>query len=106
MINSKAGFKIAILSALFVAGSIIPAAQADHNSQSILPYVALGVFASILHNSSHSQTYRYKKKRYSGHSGYGHGGQGGHYGHGGGHYGSHYQHSHSSGGYRYKSRKH
>ncbi|MCP4431674.1 MAG: hypothetical protein GY806_11900 [Gammaproteobacteria bacterium] len=103
MVNSKTGIKVSIISALFLVGSAIPAAQADHNSHSILPYIAVGIFASILNNHSHSHRYSYKRKRHhrhSGHSNYGHGG------HSGGHYSSNYQHNHNQGGYHYKRKKH
>ena len=106
MVSSKTGLKVSIISILFLAGSVTSTAQADHNSHSILPYVAIGIFASILNNNSHSHRYSYKKKRhygnsgYNGHSNYGHGG------HRNGRYSSNYQHSHNNGGYRYKSKKH
>ncbi len=100
MFSSKTGLKVSIISILFLAGSVTSTAQADHNSHSILPYVAIGIFASILNNNSHSHRYSYKKKRHHGHSNYGHGG------HNSGHYSSHYRHSHNHGGYRYKSKKH
>lgn len=111
MVNLKTGLKVSLISALFLAGSMTSSAQADHESHSILPYVAIGVFASMLHNSSPSYSYRYKKKRY-GHSGHnGHGRRHGHGqysqgGHGGGHYSSNYPRSYSNGGYRYKNKRH
>jgi hypothetical protein len=100
MVNSRTGFKVAIISAIFLAGSAIPAAQADHNSHSILPYIAVGIFASMLNEHSHSHRYTYKKKRHYGHSNHRHGG------HRKGHYSSRYKHQHNHGGYRYRHNKH
>lgn len=100
MVNSKTGFKVAIISAIFLAGSTIPAAQADHDSHSILPYIAVGIFASILNDQSHSHRYSYRKKRHYGYSKHRHGG------HRNGHYSSRYKHSHSRGEYRYKYDRH
>lgn len=107
MVILKAGLKVSLVSALLLAGSMASTAQADHNRHSILPYVAIGVFASILHNNAHSHRHHYKKKRRHGHSGhYGHNSHYGYGAHNGGRYSSHSQHSHSSGGYHYKRKKH
>ena len=120
MVNSKTGIKAAIISAIFLAGSTIPAAQADHDSHSILPYIAVGIFASILNDNSHSHRYSYKRKSHHGHSKHGHSKHGhskhghskyghsnyGHGGQGGGHYSSRYKHNHNHDGYRYKRNKH
>ncbi len=100
MIKTKTGIKVSIISALFLAGSATQVAQADHNSHSILPYVAIGVFASMLNNHSHSHRYIYKKKRHHRHRGHAH------YGHGGGHYSAHYRRNHNHGGYHYKRKRH
>lgn len=97
MVNFKTGIKVSIISAALIAGSVTPTVQADHNSHSILPYVAIGIFASILNDRSHSHRYRYKKKRRNGHYGYGHGG---------GHYSSNYRRNYNRGGYRYKHDRH
>ncbi len=97
MVNLKTGIKVSIVSAALIAASVTPTVQADHNSHSILPYVAIGIFASILNNQSHSHRYRYKRKRHHGHSGHGHGG---------GHYSSHYRRNYNHGGYHYKRKKH
>ncbi len=107
MVNFKTALKVSLVSMLLVAGSMVSTARADHNRHSIFPYVAIGVFASILYNHAHSHRYHYKKKHRHGHSG--HYGQNSYYGQGGyngGHYGSHYQYSHNSGGYRYKTKRH
>jgi len=106
MVYIKTVLKVILVSTLLVTGSMTTA-QASHNDHSILPYVALGVFAGILHHNSHSHSYyRYKKKRRHGHNGHsGHYGHSSHYGHGG-HYSSGYQHSHSHGGYHYKKKRH
>jgi len=105
MATFKTGLKISVISALFLAGSITTTARADHNNHSILPYVAIGVFASILHQNAHSHRYTRTTRRYS-HSR--HHGHNNHYGHGG-HNSAHYkrkQHSHSSGGYSHKQKRH
>ena len=93
MVHLKKALKVSLVSVMLVAGSLTTA-QASHSDHSILPYVALGVFAGILHNSSrhgHSH-YRYKIKRH-------------HYGHSG-HYSSGYQNSYSQGSYHYKKKRH
>lgn len=100
----KTGLKVSLISALVLVSSITTTARADHDSHSILPYVALGVFATMLHQNSHS--YRYTTKRRIRHSS--HNGHSNHFGQGG-HNGSHYkhrQHSHSSGGYSHKQKRH
>jgi len=104
MVYLKKALNVTLVSALLVAGSVTTA-QASHNDHSILPYIALGVFAGALYqNSRHGHSYyRYKRKRHYGHGG--HYGHSGHYGHGG-HYSSGYQHSHSHGGYHYKRKRH
>ena len=103
MVYLKTALKVTLVSAMLVAGSITTA-QANHNDHSILPYVALGVFAGILHQNSHSHTYyHYKKKRRHGHNS--HYGHSSHYGNSG-HYSSGYQRSHSHGGYHYKKKRH
>lgn len=99
MVNLKTGIKVTLISAALIAGSATSTARADHDSHSILPYVAIGIFASILNNHSHSHHYRYKKERIHRHSGHGHG-------HGHGHYSSYSRHNHNHGGYRYKRKKH
>lgn len=107
MVNLKTGLKVSLVSVLLLVGSMASTARADHNSHSILPYVAIGIFASILNNNYRSHGYRYKTKRRHGHSGHnGHNSHSGHGGHSGGHYNSHSRQSHSSGGYHYKSKKH
>lgn len=105
MANFKTGLKVSLISTLVLASSITTTARADHDSHSILPYVALGVFATMLHHKSHG--YRHTTKRRIRHSS--HYGHSNHSGHGGGHYGSHgkhRQHSHSSGGYSHKQKRH
>lgn len=102
MINLKASLKVSLLSAFILAGSVATTAQADHEHSSILPYVAAGVFASLLYNNTH--TYRYEKKRY-----YGYNDQGGYQGS----YKKHRRHDHnhgysqsySHGGYQYKAKR-
>ena len=100
MVYSRKGIKVAVISAIFLAGSVIPAARADHNSHSIIPYIAAGIFASILSEQSHSHRYSYKKKRYYGHPKHRHGG------HRYGHNSYRYKHNHNHGGYRYRHDKH
>lgn len=100
MVKSKTGLKVAVIAAIFLAGSAIPVAQADHNSHSILPYIAAGIFVSMLNEHSHSHRYTYKKKRYYGHSKHRHGGHRKH------HYSYRYKHNHNHGGYRYKHQRH
>ena len=98
MANLKTGLKVSLISALLLAGSVTTTAWADHDSHSILPYVAIGVFATILHHNSHGHHYTTKRRyRYS--TGHGHGGHYGHSGH-------RKQHSHSHGGYHNKHKKH
>ncbi|MCP4487451.1 MAG: hypothetical protein GY820_09065 [Gammaproteobacteria bacterium] len=100
MVVSKTGFKVSLVSALILTGSLIGVAQADHD-HSILPYVMFGVFASMLHQDSHgSHSYRYTTKRRHVRHGHGHG-----HGHGG-HYASNYRHSHSHSSYLYKNKRH
>lgn len=94
MINLKAGLKVSLLSVLIFAGSVSTTAQADHESNSILPFIAAGVFASLLYKNTHR--YRYETKRY-----YSRGNHGGY--HGSRH--QHRRHSYSQSGYQYKARR-
>ncbi len=105
MINLRASLKVSLLSALILAGSFATTAQADHEHSSILPYVAAGVFASLLFNNTH--TYRYEKKRYNGYNN--HGGSHGSYNKKYRRY-NHSQsysrnQSYSNGGYQYKAKR-
>ena len=100
----KTDLKISLISVLLLSGSIATTAWADHNSHSILPYIAVGVFATILHHNSHSHSY--KTKRMHSHSThYGHSNHYGHSGHSIFYY-QHNQHSYSSGGYHHKQKRH
>ncbi|MDH5353051.1 MAG: hypothetical protein OEY09_01300 [Gammaproteobacteria bacterium] len=94
MLNLKTGIKVSLLSALILAGSIATTARADHEGQSILPYLAAGVIASVLLNNT--QTYRYEKKRYYGYNN-----------HGSYHrsYRKQRKHSHSHSGYQYNTQR-
>ena len=100
MANLKTGFKVSLISALLLAGSVTTTARADHDSHSILPFVALGVFAAMARYNSHShrytttRTYRHSKR-------YGHSNHGGGYSHN-----KRHQHSHSSGGYSHNQKRH
>ena len=109
MIDLKASLKVSLLSALILAGSVATTAQADHEHSSILPYVAAGVFATLLYKKTH--TYRYEKKRYYGHNNHGHNNHGGYHGS----HNKHRRHNHSHGysnsysysneGYQHKAKR-
>ena len=102
MINLKTSLKVSLLSALILASSVATTAQADHEHSSILPYVAAGIFASLLYNNTH--TYRYEKKRYYGYNNHGssHGSYKKHRRHNHSHG---YKQSYSNGGYQYKAKR-
>ena len=77
MATLKTTAKAFLISGLLLAGSMSTAARADHNHHSVLPYIAIGVVASLWHHNSHRH-HRTIKHRYRYSSGHGHGG---HYGH-------------------------
>lgn len=89
MLNLKTGIKASLLSALIFVGSVATTAQADHDHSSVLPYVAAGVFATMLYRNNHTHTYRYEKKHYHGHHKHG------------GHYGSHRRYRHNNHGHNH-----
>jgi len=100
----KTGLKISLISSLLLVGSITTTARADHDSHSILPFVAMGVFAAILNQNSHSRRYT-TTRRYSYSTRYGQNDYKGHDDRGGYRY-QHNQHSHSAGGYYHKRKHH
>ena len=94
----KPVLKVSLISTLLLAASITTTAQANHNSHSVLPYVAIGVFATLLHQNSRRHHHTITRK-------YSHSTHCGHNGHNSSHY-QHNQHSHSSGGYHHKQKRH